>query len=182
MSVIVTTAKPGNIHQAGEINWTDYGFSKFRTVIKLDAAATIADLTSIAGLADVISNAHVCDLVLAGQGYNAAGQDAAVAAELAKSYEVLKLTFKSRANCEAEEIVQIPAPLPGASGALGVSGNIWADPLTQRDLNLSNADVVALAAAITPVLASDKYSITDWQLVDGERVTFAVNYRGQRKS
>jgi hypothetical protein len=38
MSNIVTTAKPGNIHQLGEINWLDAGFSKFRTMIKLDAA------------------------------------------------------------------------------------------------------------------------------------------------
>jgi hypothetical protein len=182
MSNIVPTAKPGNIHQIGEINWLDAGFSKFRTMIKLGAATAIGDLAIIAGLADVISNAHVCDLVLSGQGYYAAGQDAAVKTELAKSYEVLKLTFKSANNCEAEEIVQIPAPLPGASGALGVNGNIWADPLTQRDLNLSNPDVVALAGAIIPFLASDLFSVTDWQLVDGERVTYAVNYRGQRKS
>lgn len=179
MSTLTTAAQPGVATALAAIHWQDYGGDSFNTNLRVKATAVIADIAGVAGLADVLSQAHICadgGLTLSGQNFNVTGQDAATNNLYARKTDILEFEFRSRNYCGARAVVQIPSPNSGLAG-------LFADSTGgQRNVNLTQTDVAAFVTAITAILAVNDVDVTDWYCVNAERVTTSVNYAGKRPS
>jgi hypothetical protein len=189
MSTLVTTPQPGVATQTASVNWIDAGSDSFATNMRVTLATTIGQLSAIAGAADVFSQCRICNdggLQLGGVGYNVTGQDDATDLKFGRRDNYLEFEFRSKVFCSARYILQVPGPLSDAidpGTPADPATNIFADSTGgSRNVNLNHPAIKAFTTLVAAQIAISSHNVTDWFVVNAERVTTATAYAGKRPS
>lgn len=189
MSTITTTLL-SNPYVGATIQWKDEALNPFATNMRVQTTATIAEIATIAGFADVFSQARICDIKLIEAAYAVGGQDSATSLKYAHTTDYLEFTFESPTVCAALEKIQIPSPTPAAVASQGANpapaATIFSD-LSEREVNRNHPAILDFTAAVSALLASNVRTVpptpvTDWVCSNIERVTTAVPARGRANS
>jgi hypothetical protein len=185
---LVITAQPGVATQTASINYNDAGADPFSTNMRVKLATTSADLSAIASAAEWFTQCHICadgGLVLGGVAYDVTGQEAATDLKFGRRDHYLEFEFRSKIYCSTRVTVQVPGPLADAPDPATPANitPIFADSTGgSRNVNLNHPAIASWTTLVAAQIAVASRNVTDWYVVNAERVTTATAYAGKRPS
>jgi hypothetical protein len=145
------------------IDYVDHYRNGKAQMIPIQQVATEAQLLTLLTAIDACTQANLCEVTRAGTIYDINGQEASNDGAFSSCYDRVMLDYVSVDRCKSSVAIGIPAPMPALF--TGQSKQI-VDP--------NSTLLVALNAALEPILINPKDGKTDLKFNIGHRVADAL--------